>query len=325
MKLLTYRTAEGPRIAALIDAGRALDLARAADLGRADEGAFSSMLALIEGGEAALDRARTLLATPVEEAVLPLSGLELMAPLPVPQQLRDCLAFERHLKQALDQHARLAVADAPDPEQAYRELIASGAFDIAPVWYQQPIYYKGNRFSVIGPEQDIIWPQYSERLDYELELGVVIGKTGKNITRERAFDHIFGFTIYNDMSARDAQFLELPGRLGPAKGKDFDTGNVMGPWIVTADEFDPYGKTMIARINGEEWSRGDSGEIYHRYDRIVEHISAEETLYAGEVIGSGTVGNGCGAEFNRWLRPGDVIELEVEGIGLLRNRVIKPD
>ena len=98
----------------------------------------------------------------------------------------------------------------------------------------------------------------------------------------------------------------------------------MGPWIVTSDEIDPYDQTMVARINGEEWSRGHSGDMHHRFDRILEHISADETLHAGEVIGSGTVGNGCGAEFDRWLKPGDVIEFEVSGIGMLRNRVVKP-
>ena len=109
-----------------------------------------------------------------------------MAPLPVPQQLRDCLVFERHLLQASEQHARLITRDQPDPDRAFRELIASGAFAIPPVWYQQPIYYKCNRFSVIGPERDIEWPSYSERLDYELEMAAIIGRTAKNIPRERA-------------------------------------------------------------------------------------------------------------------------------------------
>ena len=167
--------------------------------------------------------------------------------------------FEQHLTQALQQHARLVANETTDPDQTYHDLMESQAFAIPPVWYQQPIYYKGNRFSVIGPDEDIVWPSYSERLDYELEIAAIIGRTGKNIARDRAHDHIFGYTIYNDVSARDAQFKELPGRLGPAKGKDFDTGNVLGPWIVTADEIDPYDLTMTAKVNGEEWSRGHSG------------------------------------------------------------------
>lgn len=320
MKLLTYRSSTGPRIGALIGEDRVLDLA-AAD----PDSAFASMQALIDAGEAGLARARDLAAAPPEAALVALAGLKLMAPLPLPQQMRDCLVFERHLLQGSEQHARLLVADDPDPEQAFRALMDSGAFAIPPVWYEQPIYYKCNRFTFIGHEDDIVWPRYSQRLDYELEMAMVIGKTGKNIRREDAFDHIFGFTIYNDVSARDAQFREMPGRLGPAKGKDFDTGNIMGPWIVTTDEFDPYDRVMTARVNGEQWSRGDSGTMHHRFDRILEHISADETLHAGEVIGSGTVGNGCGAEFSRWIQPGDLIELEIEGIGILRNRVTKPN
>lgn len=329
MKLMTF-AAEVPgqiRVGALIAPDQVLDLAHAAaqrGVGNADSAALASMLALIEGGQEALALAAELIDAPGDEAVRPLAGLRLLAPLPIPQQLRDCLVYERHLLQASEQHARLMVRDKPDPEAALRELIGSGAFAIPDVWYRQPIYYKGNRFSVIGTGEDIVWPSYSNLLDYELEMAAVIGRRGKNIARERAHEYIFGYTIYNDVSARDAQFKELPGRLGPAKGKDFDTGNVMGPWIVTADEMDPYDQVMTARINGEEWSRGYSGDMHHKFDRILEHISAEETLHPGEVIGSGTVGNGCGAEFDRWLKPGDHIEMEIRDIGVLANRVVKP-
>ncbi len=324
MKLLTFVGEGGePRLGVLVEDRRVLDLAQAASARGVpphEAGAFATMLALIEAADGGLALARALAGKPEESACRDLADLR---PLPVPQQLRDCLVFERHLLQASAQHARLITRDAPDPDKALSDLLASGAFAIPEVWYQQPIYYKGNRFSVIGHEQDVEWPSYSERLDYELEMAAVIGRTAKNIPRERAHEHIFGYTIYNDVSARDAQFRELPGRLGPAKGKDFDTGNIMGPWIVTADEMDPYEQTMVARINGEEWSRGHSGDMHHRFDRILEHISADETLHAGEVIGSGTVGNGCGAEFDRWLRPGDVMELEISSIGTLRNRVVK--
>ena len=328
MKLLTFAGQDGPpRVGALVEGNRVIDVAAAAaarGVPDREGAAFASMLALIEAGEEALALARELVAAPGDAASHNLLALRLLAPLPVPQQLRDCLVFERHLIQASAQHAKLITRDAPDPDAALRDLLASGAFAIPEVWYQQPIYYKGNRFSVIGPDQDIEWPSYSQRLDYELEMAAVIGRTAKNIARDRAHEHIFGYTIYNDVSARDAQFKELPGRLGPAKGKDFDTGNVMGPWIVTADEIDPYDQTMIAWVNGQETSRGHSGDMHHRFDRILEHISMDETLHAGEVIGSGTVGNGCGAEFDRWLKPGDVIEFEISSIGRLRNRIVKP-
>jgi 2-keto-4-pentenoate hydratase/2-oxohepta-3-ene-1,7-dioic acid hydratase in catechol pathway len=137
-------------------------------------------------------------------------------------------------------------------------------------------------------------------------------------------EHILGFTIFNDFSARDAQYIEMAGQLGPAKGKDFDTGNALGPWIVTTDEIgDPCNLKMDARINGERWGGGSSGEMHHRWPAILAHISASETLYAGEVIGSGTVGTGCGLELGRQLKHGDVVELEIERIGVLRNRVLK--
>jgi 2-keto-4-pentenoate hydratase/2-oxohepta-3-ene-1,7-dioic acid hydratase in catechol pathway len=193
------------------------------------------------------------------------------------------------------------------------------------VWFKQPIYYKANRFSFVGHDTDVIWPGYSNWMDFELELAAVIGKTSKDIAPEKAMDHIFGFTIFNDFSARDAQYLEMAGQLGPAKGKDFDTGNALGPWIVTTDEIgDPYNLKMEARINGERWGGGNSGDMHHKWTAILAHISASETLYAGEVIGSGTVGAGCGLELGRQLKHDDVVELEIETIGVLRNRVLKP-
>ncbi len=138
-------------------------------------------------------------------------------------------------------------------------------------------------------------------------------------------DHVFGFLILNDMSARDAQFKEMAGRLGPAKGKDFDTGNILGPYLVTKDEIEnPYDLTMIARVNGEEWGRGNSGDMHHRFEDLIAHVSSSETLYPGECLGSGTVGNGCGLELNRFLKPNDVIELEIDKLGILRNKIVKP-
>jgi 2-keto-4-pentenoate hydratase/2-oxohepta-3-ene-1,7-dioic acid hydratase in catechol pathway len=136
---------------------------------------------------------------------------------------------------------------------------------------------------------------------------------------------VFGYTIFNDFSARDEQYTEMQGSLGPTKGKDFDSGNAMGPWLVTADEFEhPLALEMVARVNGEEWSRGNSGSIHHDFNRMVEYASQEETLLAGELFGSGTVGGGCGNELGRYLKHGDVVELEVTGLGVLRNRIVAP-
>ena len=222
--------------------------------------------------------------------------------------MRDCLTFELHLRNAMAQAEKRSGIKRPFPE----------------VWYQQPIYYKANRFSFIGHETDVVWPAYSQWMDYELELACVIGKTGKDIAKEKAKEHIFGFTIFNDFSARDAQIAEMAAQLGPAKGKDFDTGNALGPWIVTLDEIgDRHTLAMDARVNGERWGGGNSGQMHHKWPAVLAHISASETLYAGEVIGSGTVGTGCGLEIGRQLQHGDVVELEIEKIGVLRNRVVR--
>ncbi len=325
MKLATFLDDQArQRVGVVVDGERIVDLTAAGERAGGQAARWcADMLSLIEGGAPALATAAGL-AEENPSPSLSVQQARLLAPIPRPVQMRDCMSFERHLKQGIAQTLRESVRDQPDPEAAFQALIAAGAGDLPPVWYEQPVYYKCNRMSVVGTGTDIRWPAYCRNLDYELELAAVIGKPGRDIPRATAHEHIFGYTIYNDMSARDAQFREMGGRLGPAKGKDFDTGNVLGPWIVTADELDPYACTMLARVNDVEYSRGHSSDMYHRWDAILAHISQSETLYPGEVIGSGTVGNGCGAEFGRYLSPGDVIEFEIEGIGLLRNRVSPP-
>jgi 2-keto-4-pentenoate hydratase/2-oxohepta-3-ene-1,7-dioic acid hydratase in catechol pathway len=192
------------------------------------------------------------------------------------------------------------------------------------VWYQQPLYYKGNRFCVASSGKDVVWPAYSELMDFELELACIIGKKGKDISHANAKDHIFGYTIYNDFSARDTQMQESGGPLGPAKSKDFDDSIILGPVIVTADELqDPYQLRMQARINGETWCDNNSSTIHWKFSDMIAHISKSETLHPGEVIGSGTVGFGCGLEHLRFLNDGDVVELEIEHIGVISNKVVR--
>ena len=330
MKLVSYRRADGPiRAAALLPCeSRILDLhaASAGQAGGAWPG-FASTRAMIEAGaEASLGRAADLLARPPEGAILPLSDVRLMAPVPRPAQMRDALCFEKHLVQAFQAARKVRAAASPDPAAAMAEMERLNLLSVPQTFYEQPIYYKANRFSVIGPETDVLWPAYSEVMDFELEFGIFIGREGCDIAADEADRHIFGYTIFNDFSARDAQMREMGGQLGPAKGKDFDTGNAMGPWLVTADEIpDPYDLTMIARVNGEEWGRGNSGSMHWKFGDVLAHVSAGETLHPGEFIGSGTVGNGCGLEQMRFLQHGDVVELEVSGLGVLRNRVLRRD
>jgi 2-keto-4-pentenoate hydratase/2-oxohepta-3-ene-1,7-dioic acid hydratase in catechol pathway len=306
MKLVTYRFPGDarPRVGA-VNGERLVDLSAH----------FADMLALIDGGEPALELARFELRTAPNIAV---STVQLLAPLPEPRQMRDAMTFELHYRQSIRAFARQRVG-----RVGAALAQAVGLAGVPKVWYRQPAYYKCNRFSVVGPETDVIWPSGARWMDFECEVGMVIGKTGKDIPKERASEHIFGFTIFNDMTARDLQERETRAHLGPAKGKDFDTGNVIGPWLVTADEVDPYDLTMISRVNGEEWGRGYSGDMYHRWEDVIAHVSRNETLYAGEFIGSGTVGNGCGLELGRALEPNALVELEISGLGTLRNRLVQ--
>lgn len=156
-------------------------------------------------------------------------------------------------------------------------------------------------------------------MDYELELGFIVSRSGHDLTPQQAKEYLFGVTILNDFSARDIQINEIQGLLGPAKGKDFATA--LGPWITTADELDRQNLTMVARVNGVEWSRGSSAMMMWQIEEILAYISKGEGIQAGELIGSGTVGFGCGQELGKMLQPGDVVELEIEGIGVLRNRI----
>jgi 2-keto-4-pentenoate hydratase/2-oxohepta-3-ene-1,7-dioic acid hydratase in catechol pathway len=176
---------------------------------------------------------------------------------------------------------------------------------------------------VAGPDEEVVWPHFSSLRDYELELAVVIGSGGRDIRREDALAHVFGYTIFNDLSARDEQFAVMEGRLGPGRGKDFDKSNVFGPCIVTADEIpDPGVLEMVARVNGEEWSRGNSSMMYHRFEDVIAEASRCETIHPGEILGSGTVPTGCGVELLRFLENGDLVELEIERIGKLRTRIV---
>ncbi|WP_434106045.1 fumarylacetoacetate hydrolase family protein [Paraburkholderia caffeinilytica] len=280
------------------------------------------MLALMRGGPRALDTAFELIARTHgdEPFVHALDSVRFLAPLPIPEQIRDFSTFDLHMQQAGAAMARLRaqrrggdLLALPEPE----------AIALPPVYYEQPIYYKANRLNVVGHEHDVRWPRRAKLLDYEAELGVYIGHPGRDIDSRSASLHIFGFTIFNDFSARDLQEHEMEGPFGPAKGKDFDTGNAMGPWIVTADEIeDPYDLAVTVRVNGEQWSRGSTKDMRHSFERMIEHVSADETLHVGEFLGSGTVGSGSGLELNRWIKNGDVIEIEVEKIGVLRNRVV---
>lgn len=274
-----------------------------------------SLLEFIRGGDTSMGFARATLAALEQECTAgrpPPSGLNdetlvyrpedvrMRPPLPEPPSVRDFYAFESHVKKGFEKRGE------PMP----------------PEWYEIPVYYTSGRQNLIGPGDDVLWPSFTEKFDYELEIALVIGKTGRNISAERAREYIAGFTVMNDFSARDIQRREMRVRLGPAKGKDWCTA--MGPVLVTTDEIgDPYNLAMTARVNGEEWSRGNTSSIHWRFEQMIEFLSRDQTIHPGDVLGSGTVGTGCGLELDRWVKPGDMMELEIEKIGILRNRVIR--
>lgn len=306
MKLVTFKlhvTDEDSRIGALLDQDTIVDLAIEA----------SDMTQFFDQNY--MDEARKRLDTIQSQRSddndnsnvhYEMSDVVLQAPFPRPTSLRDFGVFKTHM----DAASRIT------------------GKEISPEWFKLPNYYRGSTSpaSIAGHEAVITWPNYTEKLDFELEWGVYIGKTGKNIPIAEAHEYIAGYTIYNDISARDIQFRHMTLSLGPAKGKDFDNSNIMGPCLVTPDEIDdPYDLKMTARVNGEVWSEGTTSDMYYSFEEMISFVSQSETLFPGEFLGSGTVGKGCGWELDRWIQPGDVIELEVEKIGVLKNQIGQPE
>ncbi|WP_286886651.1 fumarylacetoacetate hydrolase family protein [Aneurinibacillus sp. UBA3580] len=230
------------------------------------------------------------------------------APLPRPNSFRDFYAFEEHVKTAREKRG----------------------LDMVPEWYHFPVFYFSNASAIKGPGEPVEKPRYTEWLDYELEVACVIGKEGRNIKREEALDYIEGFMILNDWSARDIQREEVKVGLGPAKGKDFATS--MGPYLVTKDELEDrrsgehYNIEMKASVNGRLLSRGNMQTLYFSFAQMIERASEDCMLYPGDVLGSGTVGTGCilelGTDIHRWLQKGDIVELSIERLGVLRNEIV---
>lgn len=275
---------------------------------------FTNLFQLLDQDEAALAKLRQAVShfrmddLSQKADVYPLADVTLRIPLR-PQTLRDFYAFEQHVKTANENRGR----------------------DIPKEWYDFPVFYFSNPGTAFGPDEPIPYPLYTEKLDYELEVACVIGKKGRNIPAAQAEEHIFGYMIFNDWSARDIQRREMAVGLGPAKGKDFASS--FGPYLVTADELSDrhmgrpgvFDLEMTASVNGIEKSRGNWRDLYWSFGQMIERASDEVTLYPGEVIGSGTVGTGCLLELTRgegpWLQPGDVVALEIERLGSLQTTI----
>ncbi|MFP5351424.1 MAG: fumarylacetoacetate hydrolase family protein [Actinomycetota bacterium] len=261
-----------------------------------------STFALIEQGPEVWgevrDVARAAASLPALTLSLDEPDVRLLTPLDRVSSLRDFLAFEDHVKRG----AQRRNGEVPD------------------YWYEAPIYYKGNHRTILGPDDECRWPHYTERLDFELELAMVVGRRGRDVSIAEAPGYIFGFTVFNDFSARDVQAKEMSAWLGPGKGKDF--ANALGPCIVTADEVGTEPDLeMICRVNGQEWGRARSSEARWGWSQMIAHVSQGEDVYPGDVYGSGTPGGCCGLDLGRSLEAGDVVELEIEHIGVLRNKI----
>jgi fumarylacetoacetate (FAA) hydrolase len=302
MKLVTYNTGTGPRCGVLQD-DSVIDVTVLLNAAQP----LRDVQALLETGDDAIALVQAALQGSNSSApVFALEDVQIQSPILRPPTIRDFMIFEEHATQ-------------------------QGTREREEAWYRMPIFYFSNPLCVYGPEDTVPHPSASHMLDYELEIGCVIGKEGTNVAEADALEYIAGFLIFNDWSARDLQRDESAVGLGPAKGKD--TASTLGPWVVTTDEMAPYirdGRLSVkcqVRVNGESWlTDGDAAMAYYTWGEIVQRASKDSRIAPGDVIGSGTVGGGSvreairkGYEAARFLEPGDVVEMEVDGIGAVRN------
>ncbi|MGW6280313.1 fumarylacetoacetate hydrolase family protein [Kribbella sp. NPDC055071] len=317
MRLVTFRPAAGEARLGILDGETVLEpgpVLQAEHRLRSGQAAgarapevATEMVAFFQSGDRGLEHARRardlararrqqgdLLmnddGAPVVHAV---EDVRLLAPVPRPRRIRDYLTYTKH---------------------------ASGAgLTLPPAFAAMPICYKCNVETVIGPDEKLLWPSYTNQLDFELEIGFFTSAGGRDLTPYEAEKRIAGITIFNDVSARDIQLFEMSLSIGPSKGKDFCTS--MGPCVLTMDEVDEWSIAMSARVNGEEWATGTSKERQFSFAEVLAWASLDEDVYPGEFLAVGTVGAGCGLELDRWIQPGDVVELEASGVGVLRNSV----
>jgi 2-keto-4-pentenoate hydratase/2-oxohepta-3-ene-1,7-dioic acid hydratase in catechol pathway len=256
----------------------------------------ASMSAAIGLGDTLLTGAAVAESEGGDDASLPFADVRWAPPLD-PPVIRDSMTFPGHMKQVAE------LVGPPNPQ-----------------FFKTPGFFKGSTASVYGPEDEVPYPSTGEQIDYELEIGIVVGKPGRNLTPADAQHCLFGLTIFNDFSVRDIQGREMTMGMGPQKAKDFAFG--LGPWITTIDELPPIPELSFSvSVNGEQWAVGDPAGMFWSPAELLAYVSIADGLQPGDVIGSGTVGNGSGFEIGRFLQPGDTVELTVEGIGTLRNRL----
>ena len=321
MKLVTYQHAGNQHLGVLVNNS-------IYNLNAINNSIPNDMRSFLEAGETAMETAKgidkELKANPIPAQALNPDDVTILAPITNPTSCRDGYAFRQHVATAR----------------------RNRGVDMIPEFDQYPIWYFTNHNAVQGPGEIKCMPDHFQKLDFELEAAIVIGKRGRNITAAEADNYIAGYCIMNDMSARLLQMEEMKLNLGPAKGKDFST--VIGPYLITPDELEQYKKptkaghtgnqynlTMKCWVNGVQVSEGNMGDMDWTFAEIVERCAYGSDIYPGDVIGSGTVGTGCFLELNgtgllndpnypvQWLKAGDVVEMEIEGLGRLKNTIVK--
>ncbi len=328
MKLVTYTINQShQRVGVLVDSWildiQAGHTMQRYDMKEGDDLLPGDMIALLKGGEEVLGTARKVVDWFVDKGMpasfrhtqlaVPAAEVTLCAPVPRPISMRDGYAFRQHVEAA----------------RRNRGVPMIEEFDLF------PIFYFTNHMAVTGPGPVHVQQLHCDKLDFELEAAIVIGREGRNIPASQADEYIAGYTVMNDWSARTLQMEEMKLSLGPAKGKDFATS--IGPWLVTRDELsharipgeqgERYDLVMTAHVNGTEVSRGNLKDMTWTFAQIIERASYGVTLYPGDVIGSGTVGTGCFLELNGskvydpawWLKPGDMVTCAIDGLGILEN------
>ncbi len=323
MKLVTYAKDGGEQLAFYIDG-------MLYDTHRADKALPATMAGLLQKWEESIEAMRSaedeIKSGKLSYQGIPFASARILAPVTQPTSCRDGYAFRQHVAAA----------------RRNRKVDMIAEFD------QYPIFYFTNHNAIMGPGPIPVMPDHLKRLDFELEASVVLCKKGRNVKAADADQYIAGYMIMNDMSARTLQMEEMLLNLGPAKGKDFST--VVGPMLVTPDELEQYkvpakpghtGNTynlkMRCLVNGIEVSLGSMGDMDWTFAEIIERCAYGADILPGDVIGSGTVGTGCFLELNgtgklndpnykeQWLQPGDVVEMEIDGLGKLSNTIVLED
>ncbi len=319
MKLITYKTEEIEHLGIYIN-GHIYNLHSCNKL------IPNNMLDFLQGGDSLMECAKKVNDDIISGMIFPKEEIfyELLAPVPHPTSCRDGYAFRRHVAAA----------------RRNRKVDMIAEFD------QYPVFYFTNHNAIQGPGEIECMPDHFQKLDFELEIAIVIGKKGRNIKASKADEYIAGYMIMNDMSARTLQMEEMLLNLGPAKGKDFSTA--IGPWLVTSDELERYkvpakpnhiganyNLKMTCKVNGLEVSSGNMADMDWTFAEIIERCAYGTDILPGDVIGSGTVGTGCFLELNgtgllnnpdyqtQWLQPGDQVEMEITGLGTLTNIIKK--